>query len=538
MSSFAGFPAGAVRCLRDVRGWRRGALALALGAAAALALPPLYLFPLLILGLTGLVLMIEGERGPLSSLWTGWWWGFGHFLVAFYWVAEALLVDAARFGWMVPPIIGGLAAYMALFIALAALATRLLRLRGAAKVIAFAALWTAAEWLRGHLLSGFPWGLAGYALAFSDALDQYAALGGIWGLSLITVAVAAMPAVFFDGPRRAGLWACGGAVLVALLLFIGGTVRLAGGQAGVVPGVLLRIVQPAISQTLKWQPGMGEQNVALQRKITTDVPGWDKIRAAIWPETAVPFLVERDPRLRQWLGQGVPPGALLLTGALRGEPVEGQVQRLFNSAEAIDHDGNLLASYDKFHLVPLGEYVPLRAVFPFLNKITPGDVDFTEGPGPRTLTLPGLPPAGPLICYEVIFPGHVVDPDNRPQWLLNVTNDGWFGTSTGPYQHFVSARLRAVEEGLPLVRAANTGISGLIDPYGRVLEEIPLGQAGVRDVPLPAALPLTLFARFGGWTLLAQLLIAAALAWSLSRIQGPDERPAGSGDSRKIKYNP
>ncbi len=535
MTSIAGLPAGAVRCLRDARGWRRRGLALVLGAAAALALPPLYLFPLLILGLTGLVLMIDGGRGPLASFSAGWWWGLGHFLVAFYWVAEALLVDAARFGWMVPPIIGGLAGYMALFVGLAALATRLLRLRGAAKVIAFAALWTAAEWLRGHVLSGFPWGLAGYALAFSDALDQYAALGGIWGLSLITVAVSAMPAALFDGPRRAGLWACGGAALGALLLFVGGAIRLAAGEAGVVPGVALRIVQPAIAQTLKWQPGMAEQNVALHRKITTDVPGWEKIRAAIWPETAVPFLIERDPRLRQWLGQGVPPGALLLTGALRGEPVEGQVQRLYNSAEAIDHDGNLLASYDKFHLVPLGEYVPLRAVFPFINKITPGDIDFTEGPGPRTLTLPGLPPASPLICYEIIFPGHVVDPEHRPQWLLNITNDGWFGTSTGPYQHFVSARLRAVEEGLPLVRAANTGISGLIDPYGRVLEEIPLGQAGVRDVPLPAALPPTLFARFGGLTLLAQLLIAAALAWSLSRIQGPDGRPAGSGDSRKIK---
>jgi apolipoprotein N-acyltransferase len=250
------------------------------------------------------------------------------------------------------------------------------------------------------------------------------------------------------------------------------------------------------------------------------VPGLDKVSAVLWPETAIPYPLERNPQLRQWLGQAVAPGALLITGALRGEPATGDWEHLYNSAEVLDHDGNLLASYDKFHLVPMGEYVPLRDIFPFINKITPGNIDFTEGPGPRTLVLPGLPPVGPLICYEIIFPGRIVDEAHRPQWLLNLTNDGWFGTSSGPYQHFTTARLRAVEEGLPIVRAANTGISGLIDPYGRVLTQIDLGKSAVRDVPLPRALePPPLFARFGDWTLLVQLLIAGALAWLLARRQ-------------------
>jgi apolipoprotein N-acyltransferase len=514
-----GFLAGAVGRLQAARGWRRRGLALALGALAALALPPLYVFPLLIIGLTGLLLLIDGRRAPLASFSAGWWWGFGHFLVAFYWVAESLLVDAARFAWMIPFIIGGLAGGMALFPAVAAVATRSLRLKGPAKVIAFAALWVIAEWLRGRLFTGFPWDLAGYTLAFSNALIQYAAIGGIWGLSLLTVAIAGMPAVLWDSPRRSALIACGAAALVALLLFIGGEVRLAGATEETVPHVVLRIVQPNIAETLKWKPGVEEQNVALHRQLTIAVPGRDNITAAIWPETAVPYLLERNQRLRQWLGQAVPPGAVLITGAIRGEPTEGDLQRQYNSVEVLDHDGNLLASYDKFHLVPLGEYVPLRRVFPFINKITPGEDNFSEGPGPRTLTLQGLPPVGPLVCYEVIFPGRVVDPENRPQWLLNLTNDGWFGASAGPYQHFTAARLRAVEQGLPLVRVANTGISGLIDPYGRVQETIELGRAGVLDLRLPVALPAPPFALYGPWTLLLQLFVAGGLVWLLARWQ-------------------
>ncbi len=512
-SESTGLLAGAAARVLRLRGWRRRGLAFLLGLLAALALPPLYLFPLLIAGLTGLVWLIDARRPAMASFSAGWWWGFGHFIVAFYWIAESFLVDAARFGWMIPFIIGGLAGFTALFVGLAAAATHRLNLTGPAKVIAFAVLWTIGEWLRGHVLSGFPWGLAGYALAFSDALNQYAAVGGIWGLSLLAVVFAAMPATLGEGPRRLGLWSCLGALLLAGALAGGGALRLASASADMVPSVLLRLVQPAIPEDQKWDADKSEQHVELLRQLTVRVPGLEHVSAVIWPETAVPFLLERDERLRKYLGAVVPQGALLVTGAPRGEPIQGPVLQLFNSLMVLDHDGNLLGSADKFHLVPLGEYVPLRHLFPFINKLTPGSEDFVAGPGAQTLKLPGLPPAGALICYEVIFPGRVVDPGHRPQWLLNITNDAWFGTSNGPYQHFTSARLRAVEEGLPLVRAANTGISALVDPYGRVVELIPLGQSGVRDVPLPAALPgLTPYARFGDWMLLAQLLIAAAAA--------------------------
>jgi apolipoprotein N-acyltransferase len=496
-----------------MRGWRQRGLAFLLGALAGLAFAPFYLFPLLIVGLTGLLWMIDGRRSALASFSAGWWWGFGHFIVCFYWISEALLVDAARFAWMIPPIIGGLAAVMALFIGFAAVVTRWLDYPGAAKVIVFAAAWMVGEWLRGHIFSGFPWDLAGYTVAFSDALNQYAAFGGSWGLSLLVVAIAAMPSTLGVGSRREGAIGVGAALLAALALYVGGAARLAGDDKATVPGTILRLVQPNIPETLKWVQGLAEQHVTLTRALTTEVPGVENIRAAIWPETAVPFLLERDQKLRQWLGAAVPKGALLITGALRGEPLQGDLDRVYNSLIAIDHDGDLLASADKFHLVPLGEYVPLRNVFPFINKVTPGDMDFTSGPGPRTLHLPGLPPVGVIICYEAIFPGGVVEAGDRPQWLLNITNDAWFGTSTGPYQHFVSARLRSVEEGLPLVRVANTGISGLVDRYGRVLTVIPLAGSGVRDVPLPASLgEPPPYARFGDWLVLAQLLIALSLA--------------------------
>ena len=513
MKESAGLLAGAAAWLVRLQGWRRRLAAFLLGLLAALALPPLYAFPLLVVGLTGLLWLIDARRPALASFSAGWWWGFGHFIVAFYWIAESFLVDPARFGWMIPFAIGGLAAYMALFIGGVGLATRRLNLSGPAKVVAFAALWVIGEWLRGHLLSGFPWDLTGYTLAFSDAFNQYAALGGIWGLSLLTVVVAAMPATLGEGMPRRALWSCLAALILAVVLFAGGTLRLAGSTSEMVPNVVLRLVQPAIPQDMKWAPGSAEQNVGIFREVTMRVAGWQNVSAAIWPETAVQFFLEREPRLRQELGTAVPEGSLLLTGALRGEPLQGDFERIFNTLQVLDHEGDLLGGADKFHLVPLGEYVPLRWVFPFINKITPGDIDFSAGPGPQTLKLAGLPPAGALICYEVIFPGHVVDPDHRPRWLVNITNDAWFGTSSGPYQHFTSARLRAVEEGLPLVRAANTGISGLIDPYGRVLEMIALGARSVRDVPLPAALPgLTPYARFGDWTLVIQLLFAAGVA--------------------------
>jgi apolipoprotein N-acyltransferase len=253
-----------------------------------------------------------------------------------------------------------------------------------------------------------------------------------------------------------------------------------------------------------------EANLARHVSLTTG-PGFARVTDVVWPETAVPFAIGIDSAHRLALRAAVPPGGLLLTGVVRVERALDGQPRFFNSLAAVDRAGDIVGTYDKHHLVPFGEYVPfrLRELFD-LSKITPGSSDFSAGPGPETLALDGLPPFSPLICYEAIFPGEAVSAERRPAWLLNVTNDGWFGISSGPHQHFASARFRAVEQGLPLVRAANTGISAVVDAYGRVQAELGLGRTGVIDAPLPAAMPETFYAIYGDWTVLGLIFLALA----------------------------
>jgi apolipoprotein N-acyltransferase len=514
-------------------GWRRRGLALLLGALAALALPPVHAVPVLLVAFTGLVWLMDGARRVREAFWLGWWFGLGHFAAGIYWVASALLTDPLRFGWMIPPVVGGLAGILALFPALAVAGTRAAGgtggAAGPARILFLAALWVGLEWLRGWIFSGFPWNLTGYVWAFSDGMNQLAAVTGVWGLSLVTVAAAAMPAVLGDwrpdaraGRRlRLGAGCIAAAALLLAAIWAGGSWRLAeAGPAAMVPDLRLRIVQAAIDPALKNNSGLREANLGRHLALTMDTPGFDRITHVIWPETAVQFLIDHDTEVRRAVASAVPPGGLLLTGAPRGEIEDGKLTQIWNSLVAIDGNAAIVGTFDKFHLVPLGEYVPLRDFLPFIDKVTPGALDFSAGPGPMTLHLPGLPPVGPLICYEVVFPGHVVDAADRPSWLLNLTNDAWFGITSGPYQHFASARMRAVEEGLPLVRAANNGISGVVDGYGRVIARLGLGQQGVLDAGLPQAPPgLTVFARFGELMLAAMLAATVFLAAVLRRFQ-------------------
>jgi apolipoprotein N-acyltransferase len=244
----------------------------------------------------------------------------------------------------------------------------------------------------------------------------------------------------------------------------------------------------------------------------------------VWPEAAAPAFLARDADARAAIARVTPKAGLALVGTVRTDPPPARPEHVWNSIEAVDAKGDIVAAFDKFHLVPFGEYVPLRGVLP-INKITPGTVDFSAGPGPRTIALPGLPPASPLVCYEAVFPGEVTDPASRPGWLLNVTNDAWYGFTSGPFQHFAIARTRAVEEGLPLVRAANNGISAVVDPYGRVPSYLPLDAVGVLDAPLPQALPPTLYSRVKDVPFLVLLLAAVALAGFAARWEGSsDER--------------
>jgi apolipoprotein N-acyltransferase len=500
-------------------GWRRYGLAFLLGLAAAAAMPPLDLAPLLAVAFPGLLWLDDGSATLGASFRLGWVFGFGFFLAGLYWIAAAMFVDIARFWWLVPFAAAGLPAGFAVYAGLALLATavaaRWLRLPPAARVFAFAVAWSLAEWARGHLFTGLPWNLIGYAWSGGFpggiAVLQSVALVGIYGLSYVTVLAASLPALLGSprpGPMSAARrWAPAiAAGLLVLIPAVGGAMRL-----GLAPTVLtdtwLRLVQPSIPQSLKWDPAASRSN--FQRLIELSAaPAPHPLAAILWPEAATPFLLARDAPARRAVAAVAPKGGYVITGAVRTNPPPAPVDQIWNSLEAIDDRGDIVARYDKAHLVPFGEYVPFRNLLP-ITKITPGTMDFSAGTGPQTITLSGLPPFAPLICYEAIFPGAIVDENRRPSWMLNVTNDAWYGRSSGPYQHFAIARTRAVEEGLPLVRVANNGISAVVGPAGRVVERTDLDAIGYVDAALPRAGAPTPFARAGNWMLLALLLFGA-----------------------------
>lgn len=503
--------------LGALSGWRRYGLAFLLGGCATATLPPVDLTPLLFVAFPGLLWLDEGSSDPWASFRLGYAFGLGFFLSGLYWIAAALFVDIASFWWLVPIAAAGLPAAFALYIGsallLTHLAVRFLRLPGAARVFAFAVAWAGAEWVRGHAFTGLPWNLIGYAWSggFPGAILmlQSVAWIGIYGLSFLTVLAASVPTLLgspslvpISLARRLSPAILAGILIVVPSLW--GAIRLESSPT-TDSAAWLRIVQPSIAQTLKWDPAAAGRNLRLLLDLSS-APATRKVAAVVWPEAAVPFLLERDAALRREIGGIASDRGYVITGAVRANSPPGPVTRVWNSIEAVNGDGEIAARYDKAHLVPFGEYVPLRDVLP-LQKITPGNLDYTAGPGPRTIKLPGLPPFAPEICYEIIFPGAVVDEDDRPAWILNVTNDAWYGRSSGPYQHFAIARTRAVEEGLPLVRVANNGISGVVDAVGRVVARIDLDTVGYADLPLPAAGEKTLYATGGDWIFLALLLV-------------------------------
>ena len=483
---------------------------------AAAALPPLHLVVLLVPAFVGLLWLTDGAHRWRAAFAIGWWFGLGHFMAGLHWIAFAFLVEAEKFAWMIPFAVFGLAAVVAVFSGLAVLATAASRTRNLGRVLILGVAWTAFEWLRGWAFTGFPWNLIGTVWTFSDAMLQLAAVTGVYGLSGLTVIVAAMPAVLADkGGRK---WrpiaavALAGGVLAAV--WGAGVARLAHAGDDVVAGVRLRLVQANIDQRLKWRPELRRQHLEQQlaMSVAAPAPGRAPPTHVIWGETMVPFPLANDAETLGLIGRATPPGGVTIAGAPRITAPGQKPYRVWNSLHAIDPGGRVVATYDKAHLVPFGEYVPLRRWLSFA-KVTQGRTDFSAGAGPVTLNLPGLPPVSPLICYEIVFPGRVTGPGERPGWLLNLTNDSWFGRSSGPYQHLAQARLRAVEEGVALVRVANSGISAIVDAYGRTVASLGLGRQGIIDGDLPAALvEPTPFARLGNAVVMLLSIVLAVAA--------------------------
>ena len=506
-------------------GWRRALVAFTAGAVSVLALAPFDAWPVLFFTFPILVWLVDGAAGgrlgglPSAAI-AGWWFGFGYFLAGLYWVGYAFLVDAKTFGWLLPFAVIALPAAMACYTGLGLALARMLWTRGPTRLIALAVALTAAEWLRGHLFSGFPWNVYGYALTGPLVLAQSAALIGIWGLTFIAVAVFASPAVFTDDrtdSRRPWLpLALGVAILAALAIY--GAWRLGRTPTAFVDNVRLRIMQPNLQQDDKFnysakQRVMSHYLELSDRSTGPQSTGVRDVTHLIWPESAFPFLLTREPDALAQIAALIPEGTVLITGAVRAPelPPGQKIERAYNSIYVIDHDGSILSVYDKIHLVPFGEYLPFQD---FLEKL--GLMQLTKLPGGfiagerrRPMPVPRAPRMLPFLCYEIIFPGETVPDNERPGWLLNLTNDGWFGISSGPYQHLQQARVRTIEQGLPLVRAANTGISAVIDPLGRIVKSLPLGTEGIMDASLPRRIDATLYARTGDSGV--ALVIGAAL---------------------------
>jgi apolipoprotein N-acyltransferase len=526
--------------LRALEGWRRYATAIAAGAASVLAMAPFFVWPVLWLTLPALVWLIDGaSSAPLSTRWhhrpeiaaaaVGWWFGFGYFLAGLFWVGEAFLVEAEVFAWLLPLAVTLLPGGLALFYAAAAGIAARFWWAGPSRVLVLALTVSAMEWARGHIFTGLPWNVLGYALTYPLPLMQSAAVLGIYGLTLAAILIFALPPVLWGeaqaGPagRRSRIAAMTIAVAPLAVAALLGQARLALAKAAFVPGVKIRIVQPSVPQREKWRPE-NQRRIFLDHMTLSaanamgEVDDLAGITAVIWPEAAMPFLPLDYPDVRAAIGRLLPPSTHLITGALRAEPAppgSPRPRRVFNSLIVFGQGGSLTALYDKIHLVPFGEYLPLQRQLEAigLEQLTRLRGGFATGVVPRPLLrIPGLPPAAPLICYEAIFPRQIVQGSERPALMLNLTNDGWFGNTTGPRQHLHQARVRAVEEGLPLMRAANNGISAGVDAHGRLLARLGLEARGVIDVDLPAALPPPLYARLGDTIFLLLWLIGATAA--------------------------
>jgi apolipoprotein N-acyltransferase len=466
------------------------------GAVTAAALPPLYLLPALT-GFGALLAVLRRKgTGPGRAFVRGTAFGFGFFLFGLYWVGIAFFADAERFGAYAVPAVLGLALFLALTVGLAAALVALRPWRSsAAQALAFAVAWTLAEPVRGALGLQFPWNPIASVWAVSDATLQVVAFTGTYGLSLLTVAAAGLTAPLFTaGPIP---WRT---AVVLPVLFAGavlslGALRLVTAPAVPDTGVRLRIVQANVAQHHKWDPQKRLMWFRRHLELST-TPHDPPPQVIVWPESAVPYDIDAQQEVRDYLAPVVPPGGALLVGGDRYE-LDREPPTAHNTLFVLGDGARVLARYDKVDLVPFGEFLPFRGLLGQfgLSKLTQGSIDFMPGPGRATLRVVGMPPASPLICYEAAFPGMASAPGDRPAWLVNITNDAWFGRSSGPYQHLAMARMRSVEEGLPLVRAANTGISAVTDAYGRIRARLGLNSGGTIDTVLPGPLPEASFAQ-------------------------------------------
>lgn len=480
-----------------------------LGAFVALALPPVYIIPLAFIGFSSHFLMLLNAKKAKTAFWLGWWFGFGYFVAGLYWISFALLVDFKQFGWLMPFAIFGIPSILAFYIAFVALVVFKIKFGKLSSLLIYACLWTIFEILRAKLFTGFPWNLIGYSWGFSDNIIQIASVGGIWILSFVSVLIFPSLALI-NKHNYIKIFLFILAVIVGLLGF--GYNRLNNANNEYVKNIKVRVVQGNVKQSEKFSY---ESRVKIldKYKLLSTQNRSDDITHLIWPETAIPFHVENKSGALEYIKDAIPKNGSLITGALRAKlDVQGNYQKLWNSIFVIDNQGQIESFYDKNHLVPFGEYIPFRSIIPF-KKITEGTLDFSKGIGTQTLKTESFINFSPLVCYEVIFPNKVADLASDPKLMINVTNDAWYGNTSGPYQHMMMAKFRATEQGLPLIRAANNGISAIFDSYGRVTSSTKLGETTFIDGNIAVSInDRTIFSGLGLYIVLSVVAVFAVIA--------------------------
>ncbi len=477
------------------------AAAFVTGAIIVPALAPLNLWPFLFLGFSAFYIVLSSATKTRTAFAYGWLFGFGYFLFSLSWIGNALLVEGNKFIWAWPFAVAGLPALLALFTATAcALTVRFSSLKSFSGFLIFVSAIMLFEWLRGHILTGFPWNLYGYSWAKTLPIAQLAAIGGIYWLSLLTCLWATLPGFLIIGEERKAFKFI---MLTALILTMGGSYyygqkRMKANPTEIRNDVIIKLVQPNIPQTDKWNPEKSTDNL---RKLLALSEAQQVNRLVntiiIWPETAISDYVlenEHAAAAIKTMLSGYEKPVYLLSGVLRYQ-YEGEHKKHFNSLVSFDSKLNIIASYNKSHLVPFGEYIPLQKWLPLKPFVKFSG--FEQGKGPQNTMLPDIGLFSPLVCYEVIFPGAVTEKTDRPDFIVNVTNDAWYGDSAGPRQHFAQTQFRAIEEGLPVIRAANTGISGIIDPVGRITYQVDLSKKSAENAVLPQKKPyITTYTHF------------------------------------------
>ncbi|MDR3475369.1 MAG: apolipoprotein N-acyltransferase [Devosia sp.] len=526
------------------QGWRRFLLLFVAGAIGGLSVPPFYFLPALFVSMPIWVWALDGaERlpgwrrlfGPAFRI--GFAYGLGYFLVALHWLGAAFFVEGGIMLVVMPFAILALAGLVALFWGLASALAHLLWSPGAWRIVTLSTFLTLAEWARGHFFSGFPFDLLGYALAANDEMSQLASVIGVYGLTALAALLAMTPALIWP-PDQRGLarrltpFFLSLVVIVAQLAY--GHQRLASTVVAPRTDMRMRVVQPMVLEHADWSEAKPADIITKlidlsNTRLNPADPGLSTVTQLVWPESSLPFFLSDYPEALARIGQILPPNGVLLTGAPR-EQYDPTADRLdpanrpaFNSLIAVNKQGEIVSSYDKSHLVPFGEYLPFPTLFAAigLRQFVPGIDGWQAGDGRRLMQVPNTPAFLALICYEAIFSGDLGPDTGKAQFILNITNDAWFDGSIGLAQHADHVRLRAVEEGLPIIRVANSGLTEAIDPLGRVTQRLAPEQIGVLDIVPANRLPETIFTRLGYWPLLGALLLGLAIAaWSARRRSG------------------